>query len=409
MSGIKGKYRYVLFMPSFYALVTFPIFHILYLLNVFPYEEKNIEAQIICFTATIFFLSSFLWNYSNYKKMVHQTETQRQQIFSNISYIIKFLLIVFLLIGILGCIKYIIDFSTYFGGYWIFFLLLVEDSAQIRIAQQFATSIGFQVTYFSWIAGSILFAEAALKNISRWYILIFILVLLLNILFIDRTRPITLIFTTLLFLFFIIQSKLSSKILQKAFVITLVSLFAVYIALGEWIGKVSREDQYGKTIVPPMFQTAFLYGTSSFGYFNRIVNNNESGNYIPERSLYPFFKISSAFKLTSEPPEQINEFYYIPQDVNIGTFLEPLYRDGGWVFCLLGIILHSFLFDLLGLYFIKNSNRFALYALTILCFCNFFAFFSPKFNNIPIWLFISIGFLEMLYIKVSPPLVKELK
>lgn len=396
---MKNNLRYALFMPSFYAVITFPIFHVLYLLNVFPYEEKNLEAQIICLAATIFFISSFIWNFSNYKKALEETQKNRNNVFKIISNKLKYVLLVFLVIGIIGALKYVIDFSNYFGGSWIFLLLLIEDSGQIRIAQQFTSSIGFQLTYFSWIAGTILFAEAILKNVTRWHIVSFVLIFLLNILFIDRTRPITLIFTTFLFVFFLFHEKLHAKKLRNIFVITFASLFAIYVLLGEWIGKVSREDQYGKTVIPPMFQTAFLYGTSSFGYFNRVVENKEAGDFIPERSLYPAYKLLSSFKLTEAPPEQINEFYFIPQDVNIGTFLEPLYRDGGILFCIIGIILHSFIFDFLGLFFIKNSNRFTLYALSIICLCNFLAFFSPKFNNLPIWIFILLGFISLLKFK----------
>lgn len=383
-------------MPSFYAILTFPAFHILYLLNVFPYEEKNLEAQIICLTATVFFISSFIWNFSNYKKAIENSQKNREDVFKMISKKLKILLLFFLIIGVIGALKYVIDFSTYFGGSWVFLLLLVEDSGQIRIAQQFTSSIGFQLTYFSWIAGTILFADAILRNVTRWHILSFVVIFLLNILFIDRTRPITLIFTTLLFVFFIFHNTLDAKKLRNIFIITISSLFVIYVLLGEWIGKVSREDQYGKTIIPPMFQTAFLYGTSSFGYFNRVVENNEVGNLVPERSLYPAYKVLSSFNVTEEPPNQINEFYFIPQDVNIGTFLEPLYRDGGILFCIIGIILHSFIFDLIGLFFIKNSNRFSLYALTVICLCNFLAFFSPKFNNLPIWIFLILGFISLM-------------
>jgi hypothetical protein len=214
---MKNNLRYALFMPSFYAVITFPIFHVLYLLNVFPYEEKNLEAQIICLAATIFFISSFIWNFSNYKKALEETQKNRNNVFKIISNKLKYVLLFFLVIGIIGALKYVIDFSNYFGGSWIFLLLLIEDSGQIRIAQQFTSSIGFQLTYFSWIAGTILFAEAILKNVTRWHIVSFVLIFLLNILFIDRTRPITLIFTTFLFVFFLFHEKLHAKKIKEYF------------------------------------------------------------------------------------------------------------------------------------------------------------------------------------------------
>ena len=393
-------------MPSFYGLLTFPFFYFLYCINVFQYEEKNFEAQVIFLSVIFFFGASILFNFSNYRRLINNNYLEKKKTFNRLPVITYLLLILFFVIGLFGVIKYVLDFSGYFGGIWLFFFLLVNDSAQIRIATDMQSSIGFQLTYFAWFAATFLFVDVKLKNLKGKYIFLSVLTFILNLLFIDRTRPLTILFTTLLMLFFMFFDTFKRKTLIRIFLITGISLVSIFIIIGEWVGKVAQEGQYGKTFLPPVFQTAALYGTSSFGYFNRIVEVENAGNFNPERSLYPLQKILSSFHIVKVPPPQIIEFYFIPQPVNVGTFLEPLYRDGGIFFCFLGILLHTFLFDFLGLYFIKNANRFTLYTLSILCFINFFAFFSPKFNSTPVWFFLVMGLISVLYERIKYDLFK---
>lgn len=398
-TGINGKFRILLFMPSFYGLLTFPFFYFLYLINIFPYEEKNLEAQIICIAVVLFFISSIFFNFSNYSFLIKNRYVIKKEELRDHLPFTNTVLLLFFLIGVIGSIKYILDFSSFFGGVWLFFFLLLNDSGQIRIAQETQASVGFQLSYFAWLSISMFVLNVRLKVLNGFYILLGMIAFVLNLFFIDRTRPLTILFTTLLILFFVSFDRFTSTSLKRIFLITGIMLVSVFVIIGEWIGKVAQDGEYGETFIPPVFQTAVLYGSSSFGYFNRIVENGENGDFTPLRSLYPAQKLFSAFKITKEPPAQINEFYYIPQPTNVGTFLEPLYRDGGIWFCLVGILLHSFLFDLAGMFFLKYINHFSLYALAVLCFINFFAFFSPKFNVLPVWIFIFFGAIGAVVIK----------
>jgi len=76
---------------------------------------------------------------------------------------------------------------------------------------------------------------------------------------------------------------------------------------------------------------------------------------------------------------------------NVGTFLEPLYRDGGVPLVFVGIFLHTFGFGWLGTWLLRFPSAVTLAGWSTLCFCNAMAFFTPKFNNSPTWLFLALA------------------
>jgi uncharacterized membrane protein len=87
----------------------------------------------------------------------------------------------------------------------------------------------------------------------------------------------------------------------------------------------------------------------------------------------------------------INEFYGQPYKTNVGTFLEPFYRDFGFFYMILGVIVHSFFLNYIAIFFLKINTPYSLFLVSNICIINFFSFFTPKLNNFPIWMFIGIG------------------
>jgi oligosaccharide repeat unit polymerase len=391
----KGTIKYLLFMPSFYGLVMFSFGCFLYHLNLYTMEEKLFETQIIFVLAILFFLTATIVQFKSYRNQLLNAPDFSESIYK-LNKKKRIIFISFAVIGIYGLYLYVTDFSVLFGGVSQFFQNFVSDSASIRIAQAETTSSGFQLSYFSWIVAALLMFEIALKRISYIHLIWVFIILFANSLFIDRTRPVWIIlFLALIFLFIRYRAIPSRKII-RLFIYMNLSFILLFVALGEWIGKVTTKDEYGYTIVPVTLQPLVHYNTTPYAYFNRFVGETHQFTYRPINCFYPLNKLISSLGLIEEPPSQILDFYYIPQPVNVGTFLEPLYRDGGIVFLILGMFLHSFIFNYWGLFFLKNPTRLGVFALTNLCYVNFMSFFSPKFHNAPIWLFLILGLISVL-------------
>ncbi len=382
-------------MPSFYGMIMFSLGCFLYHMNLFKMEEKLIETQVIFMLAIFFFSAATIFQFKYFKTLLSTSQDLSESIYK-LNKRKKILFILFSLIGLYGLYLYVTDFSVLFGGVSQFFENFISDSASIRIAQIETTSNGFQLSYFSWIVAALIMIEISLKRISYIHFIWVFLILVANSFFIDRTRPVWIILFLVLLFLFVRYRSISSKKIVRLFVYIGVVFIVMFIALGEWIGKVTTKDEYGYTIVPITLQPLIHYNTTPYAYFNRLVGETHEFTYKPINCFYPLNKFISSLGLIEEPPSQILDFYYLPQPVNVGTFLEPLYRDGGIFFLILGMFLHSFLFNHWTLFFLKNPTRLGLFASTNLCYINFMSFFSPKFHNAPIWLFLILGVISVL-------------
>ena len=292
------------------------------------------------------------------------------------------------IVGFAGLAMYARDFSAAVGGYGVFFALLAGASDTIRSSAGNITSPGIQVSYAGWVAVGVATYEIARGRRSRWWHAANIAQAAGNLLFVDRTRPFSILFTAAL-LWIVGRPGLSLRRLVLSGLGMVVGGLAVYLSIALWVGKVQVGG--GSGALPPAVESVLTYGTGGFAYFSHMVGAGEAPALTLERSLYPLFKALNAFGLAAAPPPQVNEFYFMPLPTNVGTYLEPFYRDGGWMFVGVAIILHAFLLDQLGLLFFRTGEAFALYAWSTLCFTNAIGFFTPKINNLPVWLFLIAG------------------
>src|SRR5439155_17556648 len=112
----------------------------------------------------------------------------------------------------------------------------------------------------------------------------------------------------------------------------------------------------------------------------------------------------AAVGIVPSPPSQINEYFSMPFTTNVGTFLEPFYRDGGFTFAFAAILVHSFGLDWLGLALLRSGRRLALFAWANLCFVTFISFFTPKITGFPTWLFTGLAIAAILWRERYPAL-----
>jgi oligosaccharide repeat unit polymerase len=392
--NFSNNTKHLFFIPSFYGAMTWGIWLLLYMMKLIRVDNcSNAAMGIFLFVEAMFILSAFvsLPYYTNIIITKEDGSPADAESSTGCRFSIKAVILLLHVIGFLGLVQYIIEFSKNLGGITGFFLALVNEAYAIRWEAETSTSIGTQLSYFGWIAIGLTVYQFAKKKISGYWLIPAFAQFLGNLMFIDRTRPTWILFTCLLMILPAME-KLNIKRIFRWTISSLVLTITLFWLVAEWTGKTSSEGQYEDSLLPGITQEIYVYGVSGFAYFNKMLESNEQISYKPERFFYPLLKSLARLGLASEPPSQILEFYDVPFSTNVGTFLEPFYRDGGLVFVLCGVIFYSFGFDTIGMLLLKSKKPLAIYAWSNLCFTTFIGFFTPKISSLPIWLFTTIGF-----------------
>jgi hypothetical protein len=197
------------------------------------------------------------------------------------------------------------------------------------------------------------------------------------------------------------------KIIASGIAISLFSII-LFNQIGNWVGKTNQELKYGRTSLPIYLQNFVFYGTSSFGYFNQVLIKEDISSFSPERTAYPLMKLFNAISLKDDVVSQINDYYDIPYSTNVGTFLEPFYRDGGFLYVIFGVMLYSFGFDYFGYVLLKSGNIFNHILWANLVFVDAIGFFTPKIGSTSIWILVILAFALKRFFKQKRIVVKKI-
>lgn len=384
------------YIPSFYGALTWGIWLFLYSMSLIRVDDAGDMAATIYLITELFFIMSTICTFPGFRKItIARSSRDSSENTGGENGTFKLLLLFLHTIGFIGLAQWFRHIVGYFGGFYQVLFAYLSSADSIRSNADLPTTVGIQLTYFGWIAAALTVYAVIKKHIPKTWLLLALLQLTGNFLYIGRTQPIWIMFTS----FLMVLATFVNMNFRKT-VTWMVSLGVVFLVvfwlLAEWTGKTYHEGVLDDPKIPGISQVMYAYGVSGFAYFSHMVVSNEPIAYKPERILYPLQKFLSRVGLTAEPPSQILEFYDVPFGTNVGTFLEPFYRDGGLLFVVFGVLIYSFGLDLLGLLFLRSGNPLALYAWSTLCFTTTIAFMTPKITQFPVWLFIGLGLLSLL-------------
>ena len=410
MTNIKpeNSLKYLLYMPAFYGALTWGAWLLLYLLKLIRIDDCSGFAMVIFLSVEFLFIIASIISIPYYKSVVDclQSSDAVKAVDADLKSDrqIKILLLALHGIGFAGLLKYVKDFSENLGGVSGFLFALLNEAESIRIEAATARSVGTQLSYIGWIAIGMTVYYLAGKRISKYWWVPVLLQFAGNLMFIDRTRPLTIFFTAMLMMLITVKTVNLKKVMLWTSGAVLFVLLTFWL-VAEWSGKTFYKGMDESSVLPGITQDIYLYGVSGFAYFNYMLQNKQEISYAPHRLFYPVNKVLSGFGLIPEPPSPITEFYNVPFTTNVGTFLEPLYRDGGLFFVVLGMFLHSFGLNLLCLPLLRSRAPAAYYAWATICFTTFIAFFVPKISFFGTWLFIAIGLAVLFFRKVQARLI----
>jgi hypothetical protein len=383
------------FIPSFYGLVTFSMAFLLYLLNFSGFDAPSIETLLLCAFATLsFVIATVLWQPSFQRLVAKGAYQTRAGPAGETRGFLVALALQF--VGLLGIFLYARGLASYFGSWLQLGLLMLTASHEVRWAAEEVQSVGTQLGYIGWVAIWLWAYREATYRATWTERLLAMVQFSANLIYVDRTRPIWILFGVSLVFLYLRQNRFSVGAIIRASSIATAATLGIFIFVGLWVGKISVEGEssFGDrsaALLMPLND----YATGGFAYLNRIVLD-EAPELRPARSLYPLFVVASRVGATDPPPPQVNEFLLVPVETNVGTFIEPAYRDAGLLFAFLVVAAHAFGFNWLARRLLERPQFMHIVAWTALCFCNLFAFFTPKFNNVPTWLFVGLAALATL-------------
>jgi len=288
-------------------------------------------------------------------------------------------------IGSLGLMIYLNDISSFAGGIGVLVYAIVsQDLLAIRAFSGELDSIGTQLSYFSWIAiflGTMIVFRSKYHPLIKLAVLGFSIALLFgNLFFIDRTRPLWILLPVIFTLSFAKPfwkfrvGRVAGGVLAFG-----LGLFFLFMTL---TGKYSS---YGQ------LDSLFVYATGGFGYLDSIVSSNAHQDTTFVRSFYWAAKVIELTGADLHIPNQVLDFRYVPFPTNVGTFIEPIYSDGGLDFVFLFIPVLTLALDRLALYMYRRSDYLSLLVWGNILFTLLISFFVPKFNQLPLWLFLFIA------------------
>lgn len=379
----------LMLMPSFYGLVMWVGAFGLYTLRLVAWNASTSSALLLFGLVIVAYAASLMLFWGRYAAL-------KEQLMANAAgdrerFVVPVpVLLVLHAVGLLGLSLYVRDFAGAFGGWQGFFVVFASTSHEIRWQAQLTTSLGTQVSYFGWVAIALTFVSYRERRMT-WLLGVLCLVQLGgNLLFVDRTRPVWIVMTTILVAMVPWQRSGTVRLLVRLAILCGL-LLSLFMLLASFIGKVPDEGVYGRTVLSPELQNVYVYVTGGFAYFNQMLSHAEPIDWWPSRTLAPLWVVLAKLGLAQLPPDQVIGAYRVPFAMNVGTFLEPYYRDGGVWYCVVGIFLHTIAADAAGLWLLRRRRPLALYGWATFCFVAFISFFTPKLTTFPVWLFLFLA------------------
>lgn len=361
-------------IPSVYSIVVWTVLLLALISQIITVNVSISAYAIYSYTLLCFILSAFINHKFTTGIIIKKTSESIQYNATD-----KGILIIFILVGSYGIYKYISDFSKLLGGENFFFVFFINP-LKIRELAAEETSIGFQLSYFTWpiIPYLILSLRNPSHTKAKRAILItgIIFCFFANTLFIDRTRPVLLLITGVLTFLIIFNEKIKNPL--RILSVTLAGPIVIFFGQALFTSKYDANEG--------LIQNFLVYLLGGFGYFSEALDDPVQG-YSLANTLMPAYKALASIGLTAPPPPQILDFKNVPFPTNVGTFLQPLIADGGWLLVLLLLPFLVCFLDFIALRAFKSNTLFGIFLWANLVAASLLSFFVPKFNSTYLYLF----------------------
>lgn len=357
-------------MPSFVGLVCWCFGVVLYLFFQDQFDTISVDGWLaIIYVAAVLAVLTPLNKHWFPKSSVRCLDSAPRQLafFAFLS-----------IIGGSGAYLYFSNLGVGFGGMNALIYTFIEDPLAVRGYNSEMGSAGTQLTFFGWPA-VVLGVLILRSRLAFWIKLVVVTIsvglLLANMGFVDRTRPVWIIAMA----FFALA--VSSPWLRARLVVALLFFLAAVVAFFLAFSLVT-----GKKVESGLAGTFAVYSASGFVYLDKLVQEDVE-EFSLVRTFYPVSKVLEAVGVIEDVPPQVLDPKFVPMWTNVGTIVEPLYSDGGWFLIIVGFPLLALALNSLAASCLRRPTALALALYGSVMFTMIIGFFVPKFASTPNYVF----------------------
>lgn len=303
------------------------------------------------------------------------------------------------MLGLLGPLIFAYDIESTSQLSSSFIQTLLQDPLSIRKTNLEGIERGMYLGYFGWLASLLTGARIANELPNRKFLLLLVLIqTAANLVFLSKVRPLAILVLTIFG--YLLATRKTISIKHALFNLLLVALAfsAFFIIWSATTGKVWSQA----TDLHPALETLLLYLTVGYPYLIHIVEVEPVDGSFPSRVLRPAFTLASIFFGTTPPPSSILPFYELPYGTNVGTALEPFFRDAGLIGLCIGFFTLSFFVDYLALLAIRHGRTAGFCFAVVLCMSSASAFFAPRLGTGPVFLALLFFLLSKTFFYLRP-------
>ena len=380
----------LLVLPSTYGLIAWLGALLILPLSPYDYPFKAETWAIFGYTLFVFACSMAGWvgkarMSARYSDIVYHPFNDR------------LLLVACTIVGGLGLALYVRDFSSFFGGVGNFFSTLAQSSLAVRGAAQDVESAGFQISYLSWVAIFVaIFAimkDRGSRPVRLSAVLIVLVFFMLNLAFVDRTRPTWIFFVCAIA---VLLSRGLGKIQPRKVAYAVIVPVVFFFIFALISGKYNENEGITENFIQ--------YITGGPSYFNSLVGLPYADGFTAVRTFLPISKILEQFGLIANVPSEVLDFRPVPFLTNVGTFLEPIYVDGGIWMLIVFLPVMVWVLDGFALSLFRMQTVMSRFIWANIVFTFVISFFVPKYNSTAAYVFLVVFLLDRLIRLSKAPL-----
>ncbi|MDJ0837628.1 MAG: O-antigen polymerase [Acidobacteriota bacterium] len=301
-------------------------------------------------------------------------------------------------IGILGFLIQVVNLQMSLG-----FGAFLTDPQMVREQHSNVKYLGFfnilNVANFALGTAYL----ALYKKPRKWVYLILIWAIMTTLVTTDRTR----FFYMVIWGFFVLVYMQRRVNLEPRMIMagvgTLLVLLGFFVVIAKVYKKEAFDDNMEFVRVPREYAALvdpYIYLTGSYPVLQAFLEDKHEHTH----GMYTFGPVVKFIELVTpeiERAELVGKFYRVPIELNACTYLEPFYKDFGF----LGIVLCPLFLGVLCtwsyLAMRQRKTLFSVFFTSLLSFCVTISIFVNHFTQIATWYFVAVGYLVYRYSHTS--------
>ena len=230
---------------------------------------------------------------------------------------------------------------------------------------------------------------------KKWVWLILFWALATTLLTTDRTRFFYLVIWTFFASVYVFpRVNLGIKTLLTG-LLTGLFLFGFFLLVSVFYAKQAYDDNMEYIDLPREYAALidpYIYLTGSFPVLQAVLEDKNELAW-GKNTFEPMVKIMELIDPGTEREVLVGQFYRVPLELNVCTYLEPYHRDFGYIGMILGAFFTGLLCAAVYVAMRQRKTLFTVYFAGLLGFCTTISIFVNHYTQTATWYFVIVGYI----------------